>query len=690
MMPVLFSGASTGPATAQLGRSILGAGLTIFDKLNEAEAVSQFQTGQQALSKRMNQFDQLLARDPDIDTWRDKTSEEMDKAWNDAQGLVKNPLAANMLDEWWTGQKISKGAQVNDKIIYAKTNQLHGQFLANIGAELDSDNPSEVKKANIAILGEGATSTMVVDKAAWETKKEEIFNQLDESDLLNGGVEAMTQSGKEQGILWMNQNFPGIPQAKKEILISTAERSYDRLVTIADTKATAANSKLRDAYLTTIYSDPDALAKINPAEIVTNKGWTSSVNVDAAEQKRYVLDLYNKLLDETKIAKTKPKDDTLVQFYDEWDASGQTEADRTRIKKEFQNVIGRSSAQVSQLDNYMNVSKKNIDSVLVPFYEEWDTSKQTEADRNRIKAEFRAIDGRTAAQVVQLDTYLDVATGAKKRAMTDDEEDELMREELRKYAQKDGVEQTDQQKFEYEKLAYKRGLSVGGIFRFMGRLDTARNLTDDQKAQLKVLTVLQADISGTVTQDQKDAASRAYSTVIEAMHGKPSWLDTPGGIQKYAAEQYKVEIAGYIKGQLSFTKPKFNEKWTQFWTGKATAERIEAGNLVQAGRVEDAAKKVSVTAAEFSKNYFDEVKAEWSGKHPKLAEPINLDTQANPIQKRTSGKYAGLRPMSEFYSPGDKKVYQVWMDEKGKFSYYSMPEAQYDANALNGDKWRQE
>jgi hypothetical protein len=227
--------------------------------------------------------------------------------------------------------------------------------------------------------------------------------------------------------------------------------------------------------------------------------------------------------------------------------------------------------------------------------------------------------------------------------------------------------------------------------RLESRMETSRNLTDDQKSQLRVLTVRQGDISGTVTQAEKDAASRAYSTVIDVMHGKPTWLDTPGGIQTYAEEQYKVEMSGFIKGELSLNKPKFNLK--TFFTGVATPEIIETGNLVQEGRVEEAAKRVSATAAEFKKNFFDELKTEWVKKYPKASEPQNLDSDKYPTEKRISGGdkyYIGKRPLAEFYVQSEGKIYQRWMNAKGKMETYSIPEALYQANALTGDKWKKE
>jgi hypothetical protein len=245
-MPVLFSGASMGPGLEKLGNSVANLGATIYDKIDEAEAVSQFQTGKLMLNKQMNVFDQNLAKDPKIDTWDDKNSKAMDDAWKGVQGVVTNPKAANMLNDYWVQQKVARSDDINGRVIEAKANQLHAQFLDNVDSIIsDNSLTSLQKKAEIRELGDKATATMVVNPAVWVEEQKRLFTQIDKNDLLSAGLNVMETQGKEAGISWMidPKNSETLSETDRSSLATSAADSYQLILSVRGKEADTNNKK---------------------------------------------------------------------------------------------------------------------------------------------------------------------------------------------------------------------------------------------------------------------------------------------------------------------------------------------------------------------------------------------------------------------------------------------------------------
>jgi hypothetical protein len=287
-MAGLFSGASTGPALEELGASIGKLGMTIYGKLDEAEATSEYNSGQLLLEKQMNAFDQQLSQDPNIDQWGDKNTKAMSDAWDQTTKSIKNPKAFNALNDWWVSQKISRDKNINGRVIAARINRLAGTLQSNLDTTMTDQNMTiEQKKERIAKLNDDAVNTMVrhPEEAAYDLANR--FKTLDKNDLQSKGLDIMNQQGEEAGTQWMldPKNSQTLNDEERKSVSTAAASSYKLVLAVKGKKAASNNSgnldKVNDWIMTGDVPD-DAYSQILKMD------WQSvqEANVDGTSDKR--------------------------------------------------------------------------------------------------------------------------------------------------------------------------------------------------------------------------------------------------------------------------------------------------------------------------------------------------------------------------------------------------------------------
>jgi len=168
-----------GGAYQRLGNAIFGAGMTIYDKLNKADEVMQFQAGQQTLANMANQFDQQLATNPNHDKWMEDNETFQSQAFDTVSKTMKNQGAINALNTWWDSNKIERNKQLNGKIISARIGENLGLLQNNVDSVMKGAGDAEAKKAKILEFLNGAESTNLLDKEQVVKTKDSLFQKID-------------------------------------------------------------------------------------------------------------------------------------------------------------------------------------------------------------------------------------------------------------------------------------------------------------------------------------------------------------------------------------------------------------------------------------------------------------------------------------------------------------------------------
>ena len=338
-MAGLFSGASTGPALEELGASIGKLGMTIYGKLDEAEATSEYQSGQLRLEKMMNQFDQSLSQDPEYDTWGDKNTKAMSDSWDAATKSVKNPKALNALNEWWVGQKVSRDKAINNRIIGARIAKLSGALHTNIDETMTSDASVDQKKARIEGLGKAAVATNVADPRAWEDERARLFKTLDKNDLQSKGLAVMNQQGEEAGTLWMldPKNSQNLTEQDRHTVSDAAGQSYKLVLAVQGKKADTENKKLFDQALNWVLEDnipADAYSQIEKMDWKT----VAEAGVDGTAEKKAAYEMVKSAVEKSGHGGGKAASDTaLAPLYDEY--MGDPDHSETNKRKYIQKML---------------------------------------------------------------------------------------------------------------------------------------------------------------------------------------------------------------------------------------------------------------------------------------------------------------------------------------------------------------
>jgi hypothetical protein len=313
--------------------------MTIYNKLDEAEATSEFQTGQLLLEKQMNAFDQNLATDPNFDQWGDKNTKAMSDAWDQTAKALKNTKAFNALNEWWISQKISRDKVINDRVINARINKLSGAFHSNVDATMADDMPVDQKKARLEALGSAAVATNVADPAAWEDERARLFKAIDKNDLLSRGLEQMNTQGEEAGTLWMldPKNSQNLSEEDRKSMSTAAAQSYKLVLAVKGKKADAGNKDNFDKALNWVLEDKipeDAYSQIE------KMNWQSvpEAGVDGTAEKRAAYEMVKSAVEKAGHGGGKASTAAaLAPLYDEY--MGDPDHSETNKRKYIQKML---------------------------------------------------------------------------------------------------------------------------------------------------------------------------------------------------------------------------------------------------------------------------------------------------------------------------------------------------------------
>ena len=211
-MAGLFSGAGQDLAASEenLGQTLFKAGMTIYDKLNDAEMVSQFNVGQTQLTNAMNQFDYQRSTKGSSDflNWQDQNTKAQDEAWSTIEKTLKNQGAKNQLHDWWQSQKIERSRKIEGEVIGARIDTLRGNSDSNVTSIRKLNEPYDVQMSKIGKQYDDDVRTGVRLPAEAAQLKVKEFHNIEYEDLKRKAVDNIIQSGGDilSGLKYVNDN----------------------------------------------------------------------------------------------------------------------------------------------------------------------------------------------------------------------------------------------------------------------------------------------------------------------------------------------------------------------------------------------------------------------------------------------------------------------------------------------------
>jgi hypothetical protein len=250
-MAGLFSGAGeqVGAAEENIGETLFKAGMTVYDKVNEAEIAVQSQQGQLILSKAMNDFDTQLSKNPDPSTYEDSWNKAKDEAWKLADGAIKNQGAKNALHEWWQSASMSQAKKVNQAAINTRIGNATDQLKLNISTLIQG---GEQNKAAVMQAFSQAQAINLISPANAELGKENALHEIDLNSLFKIGHDiAFDPQGNEKSLdagidAIMKDTDHHITDDEKAKMVSDLQTQHEEARKLAKEKTDDENASIRD------------------------------------------------------------------------------------------------------------------------------------------------------------------------------------------------------------------------------------------------------------------------------------------------------------------------------------------------------------------------------------------------------------------------------------------------------------
>jgi hypothetical protein len=349
MMPGMFgnAGQEQAAATQELGQTIFKAGLSIYDKLNEAEIAVQAQKGQIILANSMNAFDAQIAQDPDTDTWQGKWAKAKDEAWKNAEGQIKNQGAKNALNEWWTTQSIEHGKSLEWKAIDKKARQVHETWATNGNAYEKALDKEGVKRNSESAYESGAiTEDQMNDDIA--KRSHNIDYHLVEKTA--HAIAFDTQGGShnlEAGVnLVWTDIVHGLSDEEKEKICTSLETQYNHVKAIAKEQETEKLGELANKWLPMV---DDGSLKLGDIDAYPDSSMEAFQIKDTF---RKLVEAHDKQVNEGSGMSVEKQDEMFRPFYEEF------------ISKDFQNTPEKRNDLMDRAMKYANEHKVPIDGLI--------------------------------------------------------------------------------------------------------------------------------------------------------------------------------------------------------------------------------------------------------------------------------------------------------------------------------------
>lgn len=272
-------------ALLRLGRSVLGLGETIYDKVNQADAHSQYMQGMELLRKGVIDFNNGLATDQNPDGYLDKWSKASDQIFKQSTGMLKNQDALSALKDQWENIGIKQYETITGYQTQAKVNQTIDRTMETIDKNsLDNTKGNQDRKA----FNRQAMAPLIATGAVNPDVARRTLEQYDKKVDMSAMEEGLKQIGQKNGwdyALSLVDNpdftkfFPSLTPQERDTIFSKVEtqarfQQYQQKKAIHDS-----NSKMEDQFFHDYSQGTLSPDKIDQAQILDEPGGKSAADI---------------------------------------------------------------------------------------------------------------------------------------------------------------------------------------------------------------------------------------------------------------------------------------------------------------------------------------------------------------------------------------------------------------------------
>ena len=205
-------------ATARTAAAATGFATTLYDRLNTADANSQYLWGTQQLKKSMTDFNNSLLTNNDYSGYVDKMKSADQSSFDSVMSKITNPSAKEKLNQEWQTMSTDHYDQVSTLATKQKVAAIDGRYVDSWNSVVDSSSSAAEKKQELKGIYDSWLSAGTRDKVALARQLGTAYAQIDSQDAYAQGMAALQKSGNLEDGLKAIDDYQGIPDSVKGTL----------------------------------------------------------------------------------------------------------------------------------------------------------------------------------------------------------------------------------------------------------------------------------------------------------------------------------------------------------------------------------------------------------------------------------------------------------------------------------------
>lgn len=258
---------------------------TIYDKLNQAEANTQYKAAYESLRKSTIDFNNSLATDPEPEKYVEKWDKAKDSIWKNSTRMVKNQDALKALQDTWQNMDIDQYKSVSGIQTQARVNKTIDQAAATTDTiAQDNTKGNADRKAEIRKLWAPLKATRAVNSATLDKQMELWDRKIDKSAMEEVVRQTATVKGPDFAIDQIDNPevsafFPSLTPEDKDSIRSKMETQFRWQTQQAKQKLHDQNSQIEDQFSHDLLEGKLTPKAIDDAQLYNEPGGRSAGDI---------------------------------------------------------------------------------------------------------------------------------------------------------------------------------------------------------------------------------------------------------------------------------------------------------------------------------------------------------------------------------------------------------------------------
>lgn len=239
-------------AILDLGNAVSDFFFTVADKMDAAEATTQFNNGQESLRRSTNQFYLGLQGDPNWKGYQEKGAKFVNDQNQLIDKLATNPRAKQALQQWWMSQRDSLEVKVGQAAYDGRSNETLGTATKSINGVMQDvvsgTLDAESAKAKLRVLQNPLVQSNLVDKDVAEDNYKKWDHTIDVGSTTHQAFSLLRQKTADglpnfqaaHDFLSDPKNTPGL----SDVEVEQIDNRITHLEAVQDSEDKRTNDKL--------------------------------------------------------------------------------------------------------------------------------------------------------------------------------------------------------------------------------------------------------------------------------------------------------------------------------------------------------------------------------------------------------------------------------------------------------------